>query len=214
MLAALERLQTRVDASRPVCRAGSVRLGFRLFALGGPGVPEAGWGGRNAWSSAKDATASSKAICCCRSARPCSPGVSRGVRRCGACREIGDRFAEADLVAFARLLQGSALGSAHRARACVAGRAMLAVTSGELSPVVTGILCCSAIGVLASLCARSRPRVDRRIDQLVRRSSAARHVHRPLPRPPGGSPADARRLDGGDRGGASRRGTLRTLHRS
>jgi DNA-binding CsgD family transcriptional regulator len=61
--------------------------------------------------------------------------------------EFGDRFDEADLVAFARNLQGRALlieGRLDRGLALL-DEAMVAATSGELSPVVTGIIYCSAI---------------------------------------------------------------------
>ena len=60
---------------------------------------------------------------------------------------VGERFGEADLVAFARNLQGRALlgqGRLERGLALM-DEAMLAVTAGELSPVVTGIIYCSAI---------------------------------------------------------------------
>jgi DNA-binding NarL/FixJ family response regulator len=61
--------------------------------------------------------------------------------------EIGDRFDEADLIAFARNLQGRALlaeGQLQRGLALL-DEAMVAATSGELSPIVTGIIYCSAI---------------------------------------------------------------------
>jgi ATP/maltotriose-dependent transcriptional regulator MalT len=61
--------------------------------------------------------------------------------------EFGDRFGEADLIAFARNLQGRALLSEGRLDHGLAllDEAMVAVTSGELSPIVTGIIYCSAI---------------------------------------------------------------------
>ena len=61
--------------------------------------------------------------------------------------EFGDRFGEADLIAFARNLQGRALLSEGRLDRGLAllDEAMVAATSGELSPVVTGIIYCSAI---------------------------------------------------------------------
>jgi len=60
---------------------------------------------------------------------------------------IGQRFAERDLIAFARNLQGRALlalGRVERGLAML-DESMVAVTSGELSPVVTGIVYCSSI---------------------------------------------------------------------
>lgn len=61
--------------------------------------------------------------------------------------EVGERFGEMDLVAFARNLQGRALlgqGRLERGLALL-DEAMVAATGGELSPVVTGIIYCSAI---------------------------------------------------------------------
>src|SRR5215813_363284 len=61
--------------------------------------------------------------------------------------KIGERFGEADLVAFARNLQGRALlgqGLLDRGLALM-DEAMVAATAGELSPVVTGIVYCTAI---------------------------------------------------------------------
>jgi len=60
---------------------------------------------------------------------------------------IGERFSDADLVAFARNLQGRALlnqGLIERGLVFM-DEAMVAATAGELSPVVTGIIYCSAI---------------------------------------------------------------------
>ena len=61
--------------------------------------------------------------------------------------EIGSRFGEADLVAIARHLQGRALiqqGYVENGLALL-DEAMLAVTAGELSPLVTGLIYCSVI---------------------------------------------------------------------
>lgn len=61
--------------------------------------------------------------------------------------EIGERFGEADLIACARHVQGRALmlqGRIDRGLALL-DEIMLAVTRGELSPVVTGLIYCSVI---------------------------------------------------------------------
>lgn len=60
---------------------------------------------------------------------------------------IGDRFAEPDLSALARHLQGRALIQHGRLAEGLAllDEAMVAVTAGELSPVVTGLIYCSVI---------------------------------------------------------------------
>ena len=64
-----------------------------------------------------------------------------------AAAEIGERFGDADLVALAIHVQGRArtrLGRVEEGLALL-DEAMVAVTAGELSPIVTGILYCSVI---------------------------------------------------------------------
>ena len=65
----------------------------------------------------------------------------------GRAVQIGERFAESDLIAFGRNLQGRTClvaGKIERGLAFL-DEAMVAATSGELSPVVTGIVYCSSI---------------------------------------------------------------------
>ena len=74
--------------------------------------------------------------------------------------QLGERFGEADLVAFARNLQGRALlpqGRIDRGLALM-DEAMVAAISGELSPVVTGIIYCSAIASCQRVYAFDRTR--------------------------------------------------------
>ena len=61
--------------------------------------------------------------------------------------EIGERFGEADLIAFARCLLGRVLLRQQRIAAGLASLddAMLAATTGELSPLIAGLIYCSAI---------------------------------------------------------------------
>lgn len=80
--------------------------------------------------------------------RHLSAGDAAQAQDC-ACRAaaIGERHGEADLVAFARGLHGRALLAQSRVAEGLAllDEAMVAASSGELSPVVTGIIYCSAI---------------------------------------------------------------------
>jgi ATP/maltotriose-dependent transcriptional regulator MalT len=74
--------------------------------------------------------------------------------------QFGERFEEADLLAFARNLQARALlsqGQFDRGLALM-DEAMVAVISGELSAVVTGVLYCSSIGSCQRIYAYERTR--------------------------------------------------------
>lgn len=74
--------------------------------------------------------------------------------------QIGERFAEADLIAFARNLQGRAMFSNGQIERGIAlmDEVMVAATSGELSPVVTGIVYCTAIASCQRVFALDRVR--------------------------------------------------------
>jgi DNA-binding CsgD family transcriptional regulator len=77
-----------------------------------------------------------------------------------AAAELGERFGERDLAVFARNLQGRILirqGSLD-AGLKLLDEAMLAVTAGELSPVLTGLVYCSAIDSCQSVYALERMR--------------------------------------------------------
>ena len=74
--------------------------------------------------------------------------------------EIGDRFADADLSACARHLQGRALilqGQVARGLALL-DEAMVAVTAGELSPIMTGLVYCSVVEACQQIYAVDRAR--------------------------------------------------------
>ncbi len=71
---------------------------------------------------------------------------------------LGDRHGEADLVACARHLQGRALiGQRHVEEGlALLDEAMIAVTSGELSPLMTGLIYCSVIDACQQVYALAR----------------------------------------------------------
>lgn len=73
---------------------------------------------------------------------------------------IGERFADRDLTAFARNLQGRALMRLGRIKEGMAliDEAMVAVTSGELSPIITGLIYCIAIAGCHQVYALDRAR--------------------------------------------------------
>ena len=74
--------------------------------------------------------------------------------------EIGDRFGDADLTACARHLLGRAViqqGEIQRGLGLL-DEAMIAVSGGELSPIVTGLIYCSVIDACQQILALSRAR--------------------------------------------------------
>ena len=74
--------------------------------------------------------------------------------------QIGERFGESDLIAFARNLQGRAMfsdGQIERGLALM-DEVMVAATAGELSPVVTGLVYCTAIASCQRVFALDRVR--------------------------------------------------------
>jgi DNA-binding CsgD family transcriptional regulator len=74
--------------------------------------------------------------------------------------EIGERFADADLVACARHLQGRVLLRQLRTTEGFAllDEAMVSVTAGELSPLLTGLIYCSVIEACQQVHALGRAR--------------------------------------------------------
>lgn len=74
--------------------------------------------------------------------------------------EIGERFADADLIACARHIQGRALlqqGQVEQGLALL-DEAMVAVVAGELSPLMTGLVYCSVIDACMQVYALTRAR--------------------------------------------------------
>ena len=74
--------------------------------------------------------------------------------------DIGERFADADLVACARHLQGRVLLRQRRTTEGFAllDEAMVSVTAGELSPLLTGLIYCSVIEACQQVHALGRAR--------------------------------------------------------
>jgi DNA-binding NarL/FixJ family response regulator len=71
---------------------------------------------------------------------------------------LGERFAEADVIAIARHLLGRIRLREGEVQGGLAllDEAMVAVTGGELSPMVTGLIYCSVIGACQEVCALER----------------------------------------------------------
>ena len=131
---------------RPAPHSGSASISF----LPGRNGPATGWFGRarrllgqSGEGRSKRATCSSpppKGSWVPASLPPPPPPPPRP-------QATGERFGDADLTAMARHVEGRALVRAGRVEAGLAllDEAMVAVTSGELSPIVTGLVYCSVI---------------------------------------------------------------------
>jgi DNA-binding CsgD family transcriptional regulator len=151
MLATQERLyHALLEAGECLAAArAAFWLGFRLFARGEAGRA-GGWLGRAQRLIEREGRdcAEQGYMLLPVSQRHLNAGELREAHDAAArAAEFGERFGEADLVAFARGLQGRALlreGRLDRGLALM-DEAMVAATSGELSPLVTGIIYCSAI---------------------------------------------------------------------
>jgi DNA-binding CsgD family transcriptional regulator len=151
MLPTMERLyHAHLDAGGLLPAARSAFwLGFRLFAQG-----EAGRA--SGWLSRSQRLVDQHGRDCVEQGYLLLPTAHRHLNAgelaeahdaAARAAEIGQRFAEMDLAAFGRNLQGRALLLQGRLDhgLTLMDEAMVAAISGELSPVVTGIIYCSAI---------------------------------------------------------------------
>ena len=133
-------------------------------------------------------------------------GRLRGSTRDAAAEatEIGERFGDRDLVAMGVMDQGHALIELGRTSEGLrlVDESMVAVTSGELSPIVTEMLYCSTIQVCQSVVrAATRAGVDHGADALVRASAGHGCAQGRLPRTPRRDHAGAGCVGGRPRGG-------------
>ena len=164
MLPAQERLyHALLEAGKGLAAArAALWLGFRLFARG-----EAGSAG--GWLGRAHRLVEHEGRECAEQGYLLLPACQRHLNM-GAFDEandtaaraaaLGERFGEPDLVAFARNLQGRALLGRGRLDEGLAlmDEAMVAATSGELSPLVTGIIYCNAISSCQRVYAFDRTR--------------------------------------------------------
>ena len=212
MLATQERVyHARLQAGEALAAArAAFWLGFRLLARG-EAARASGWlsrAQRLVDSTAQDCVEQGYLLLPAGqrhlSAGEARPGASSAPR---APPLIGERFAEVDLIAFARNLQGRALlaaGQIAPGLRCL-DEAMVAATAGELSPVVTGIVYCSAIASCHRVFALERVREwTAALSRWCEAHPQLGPVHRALPGAPRRGHADERRVARGGRGGAAR----------
>ena len=164
MLSALERVyNARLEMGERLAAArAAFWVGFRLFARGEVGRAT-GWLGRSQRlvDAEERECVEQGYLLLPLGQRHLNAGEFLDAHDAAArAAEFGDRFGEADLAAFARNLQGRVLLAAGQLENGFAllDEAMVAATSGELSPVVTGILYCSAIASCQRVYALDRAR--------------------------------------------------------
>jgi ATP/maltotriose-dependent transcriptional regulator MalT len=164
LLSALERAHRAYLKSGNLQRAA--RMAFwlvsRLMSLGEPGRAN-GWLGRAKRLLERDGhDCVERGYLLLLSARRLLAGedaIAAGDAAAEAAG-IGERFGDADLSAFARNLQGQALLRQGRVKEGLAllDEAMVAVTAGEVSPVLTGVIYCNVIQGCQQVYALSRCR--------------------------------------------------------
>jgi DNA-binding CsgD family transcriptional regulator len=129
-----------------------------------------GDGGRaSGWFSRAERLVESEAAACAERGYLLFPAVDQAIRSGDLARaaslaaemvELGQRFADAELLTCSRFDQGVILlrqGDVARGLACL-DEVMLAVTADTLSPIVTGLMYCGVIGACQEVCAASRAR--------------------------------------------------------
>ena len=164
MLDAFERLYTLHDEAGAHARAARCGfwLGMRLMAMAEP-ARGAGW-----LSRAQRSLERVDGDCVERGylmlpmvARHLATGdIDAAADTAAQAVAIGERFSETDLVALAQQFQGRALlrrGDTDRGMALL-DESMISVTSGELSPLVAGLVYCSAISSCQQALALERSR--------------------------------------------------------
>lgn len=163
-LDALERLhQACVDDGDPRLAArAAFWIGFRLFALGEPGRA-------TGWLARAERHVENEGDDCAERGYLLLPHVFRHLgdddaaaaeALAGQAAGIGEHCGEPDLVAIARNLRGRALLRQGRTESGLAhlDEVMVAVTSGDLSPLVTGLVYCNVIATCQQAYALDRAR--------------------------------------------------------
>jgi hypothetical protein len=119
---------------------------------------------------------------------------------------LGERFGDSDLVALARQACGRALirlGDAKKGGALL-DEVMVAVTAGELSPIVAGVVYCSVISACFDIRCSPRPRMDRSAQSVVFDTAGTRAISWRVSRASRRNPETARRVAGCDLGSTAR----------
>jgi ATP/maltotriose-dependent transcriptional regulator MalT len=140
----------------------AIWIGFRLLAFGETG-PGAGWiaRGQRILAGVEGETVAHGYLRIATARRHLDARELDRAHALGVEAEsTGERLGDADLVAFARMVQGYARLRAERTGEGLAhlDEAMVAVAAGELSPMTTGILYCNVIHACQEVYALGRAR--------------------------------------------------------
>ena len=160
----LERLYHRhVDAETSLAAARSAFwLGFRLMTLG-ESARGAAWLGRSQQlvdAQAENCVEAGYLLLAPIQRQLMAGDFSSAADTASRAAAIGEEFSEPDLMALGRQLEGRALIQSGRVDEGMAllDESMLAAASGELSPIVTGIIYCSLIASCQRVFALGRAR--------------------------------------------------------
>ena len=171
-------------------------LFFILYDKGQQRAAAAGSRGRAGSWTRGNATASSRAICCCRS--PCRPRPGRRrrppTRRSSRPSKIGDRFGETDLWRWPGGRGGRCRSGEIDEGVALLDEVMVAVTAGELSPIRRRRLLQRHRDVPGNLRSAPGAGVDGCAQRVVRLSARPGAVSGPVPGSPGRNHAAARRV--------------------
>jgi DNA-binding CsgD family transcriptional regulator len=160
---AQERLyHVRLDGPPRHAANAAFWLGFRLTAMGEAGAA-------SAWLQRAQRLAESEPEGCREQGYVLVPAVihklasgdlEAGLAGTDTVLAIGERFGDPDLLAFGRVLRGRALVRMGQIESGLAlsDEAMLAATSGELAPVVTGLVYCQVMATFQQVYALRRAR--------------------------------------------------------
>lgn len=161
-LGVLERAyQVRLDRGETLRAARlALWLALRLFVLGEPGRAS-GWLARlQRLIEGKDCAEAGYALLPVIRRHEMAGEFAEMTRLALRAAEIGDRFHEPDLSAFARTLAGR--GTVRQGRIedglALLDEGMLSAASGELSPIITGLIYCSMIASCHNIYAFDRAR--------------------------------------------------------
>ncbi len=164
LLETLERLH-KIHADAGECEKAAhcaFWLGFRLFSLGEQGRAM-GWlqrCQRLADELGRESTVQGYLLLPAVHRKRAEGDFQSAAAMAADAASIGEKFADSDLMTFARQMQGTALVHGGKVADGIAllDEAMVAVSSGETSPLIAGLVYCSVIATCCHIYAMDRAR--------------------------------------------------------